>query len=289
MKYNDIYDTISPNKEGDTMNKYDKEILQQEVRQNQRERQIKNKTILNIKRRMYELYPTVSEIMSIDNENLFNILMHCINCFDDETISIVLEELQRSNHRKTSTLWSLLRSFNNSLLTGDEETLKNIIESAKILGCAKDITLKEENTYKLITPNDNVVLFTQCYDNVSDATTVQNKCHGVTRACLMARGETHDCIAVVSKMPTHFNNLIYHSYIIQNNKVFDISMNLVMGRDNYHKLFGPQPIATFTKQEFDDTLEQLENEDEDFSNANIDELLKCAMAKQMKKERRYHL
>ena len=271
------------------MNKYHKELLQQEIRSRSQERLYKNSVMENIKQRVHELYPNVSEIMAIDNEKLFTILMHKLNFFDENIISIVLDELQKSNHCKNSTLWSLLRDFNNAVLDNNQEIIQNIVESAKILGIIQNITLEKGCNYKLTTTNNYTTTFTYGWDTLNAAIEAIGQCHRITQACLMEKGDTLKCVAVVSKMPKYFNNPIYHSYIIHGEKVYDMAMNLIMRQDDYYKLFTPTPIASFTKEEFANTLEQLQTEDEDFRNTNIDVLLKCAIAKQMKKEKRYHL
>lgn len=279
---------IAPDKEGDIMNKYVKELIIQEIRSNRQENRYRNKIMENIKQRMYELYPSVSEIITIDNEDLFTILIHRLNCFDENVISIVLDELQKSNHCKNSTLWSLLRNFNTAVLDDDQETMQNIVESAKILGIIQNIALEKDCNYKLITTNNDNISFSYAWKTYKGAVDAIGQCHGFTRECLIERGNAPKCVAVVSKIPTHFNHSTYHSYIIYNEKVYDLAMNLTMKQGDYYKLFSPTPIASFTQEEFNTTLEQLRSEDEDFESANIDDLLKCAMAKQMKKEKRYH-
>ena len=84
----------------------------------------------------------------------------------------------------------------------------------------------------------------------------------MTHSSLIEIGDVTKCVAVVSKVPTHFNHLIYHSYIVQDDKVYDMAMNLIMNKKDYYKLFTPQPIASFNKQEFNSTLEQLQTEEE---------------------------
>lgn len=273
------------------MNKYDKEWQAKELDSRKRDQDLLNNTMLQIRKRLIDLYPNTLPTLSIDNEELLSIIMMKINQLDYQYTSIIIDELQNSSFCKSSALLSCLRIFNNSFINVNKEKQKNLIESMQIIGLIQNITNVQDKVYKLITPDNHSINFTRVWNTEDLASLAYNNCHSISQVYLIKSDKYSDYIANVCRTKEIFGEKIYHSFITEKDTVYDLAMNLIMKYKDYKVLFNPQIIAQFDKDELDNSIEQLRKSDKDFSTSisNQNELLKCAMAKQMKKEKRYYL
>lgn len=273
------------------MNKYEREWKEQELKSNEREDQLLNQVMDKIKIELVKRNPNEKYILSVPNSQLFSVVMTKIYCFDDQTITLIIQELKNSTFCKNAILLSLLRSYINSFYKDNKQLQQDLTESMKIHGLIQNIMKIKDKTYRLITPNNYTIDFCSGWPTEELAIKVAHDCHTQTHLYLNETAENRKFVANVCRIKNLFGEEIYHSFISEDDNIYDLANNLIMKSKNYNLLFEPKLIAQFDQNELNDTIEQLIKDDKDFTTTieNNSELLKCAMAKQMKKERRYYI
>ena len=273
------------------MNKYDREWEEKELKSKQREDQLLNQTINQIKTALVKLNPNEEGVLSASNSQLFSVIMTKIYCFDARTINLIQQELENSAFSKNAVLLSLLRNYINSFYKDNKQLQQDLTESMKIHGLIQNIMKIKDKTYRLITPNNYTIDFCSGWPTEELAIKAAHDCHTQTHLYLNETAENRKFVANVCRIKNLFDEEIYHSFISEDDNIYDLANNLIMKSKNYNLLFKPKLIAQFDQNELNDTIEQLIKDDKDFTTTieNNSELLKCAIAKQMKKEKRYYI
>lgn len=273
------------------MNKYEREWKEKELKSNQREDQLLNQVMDKIKITLVKLSSNEKDVLLASNSQLFSVIMTKIYCFDAQTITLILQELKRSTFCKNTILLSSLRSYINSFYKDNKQLQQDLTESMKIHGLIQNIMKIKDKTYRLITPNNYIIDFCSGWPTEEHALKAAHDCHALTHLYLNENAKDRNFVANVCRIKNLFGDEIYHSFISEDDNIYDLANNLIMKSKNYNLLFEPKIIAQFTKEELNNSIKQLQKYDKDFTSTidNNSELLKCAMAKQMKKEKRYYI
>lgn len=179
-----------------------------------------------------------------------------------------------------------IQNLTNNLIAEDIETINYLMESFKLTGLIKNIKL-EKNVFYMTLLNGKIVKFTKRLDDIEQVKQYRCNCHSVSyqyfSRMFLDDIETY-CVTIMEK--GLYNKDRYHTFLLHDGIVHDLSRNFAMKYDDYKELFNFKILNFVNGRQMLKNIENLKNRDLEFKKSNVCDVLKYAMHKQLKKEKR---
>ena len=178
-----------------------------------------------------------------------------------------------------------IQNLTNNLIAEDIETINYLMESFKLTGLIKNIKL-EKNVFHMTLLNGKIVKFTKRLDDIEQVKQYRCNCHSVSyqyfSRMFLDDVETY-CVTIIEK--GLYNKDRYHTFLLHDGIVHDLSRNFAMKYDDYKELFNFKILNFVNGRQMLKNIENLKNRDLEFKKSDICDVLKYAMHKQMKREK----
>lgn len=187
-----------------------------------------------------------------------------------------------------SSLYSFYMRWSCDKLENKEFTeLNDLLNSFMATGLVKRAILTDNHVIKIILPDNTEIEYTNVpleKKSLNGFVPQYNQhCHDAT-LYFLKNGEKADKAAVVLE-PLEIFGQYYHSFIVDDNMVYDLAHNLMMDYENYLRLIKPTVLIYEDCTTILKNIEQLEN-NQDFAKSNYCVMLKYAMDSQMTRSRK---
>lgn len=179
-----------------------------------------------------------------------------------------------------------IENLTNNLIVEDLEAINQLMESFKLTGLIKNIKL-EKKVFHMTLLNGKIVKFTKRLDDIEQVKQYRCNCHSVSyqyfSRMFLDDTETY-CVTIMEK--GLYNKDRYHTFLLHDGIVHDLSRNFAMKYDDYKELFNFKILNFVNGRQMLKNIERLKNKDLEFKKSNVCDVLKYAMHKQLKKEKR---
>lgn len=191
-----------------------------------------------------------------------------------------------SKLNKEALISLFIQNLTSRLIVEDEESINKLMESFKLTGIIRDIKLVK-NVFYITLLDGRIVKFTKRLDDLEQVKQYSCNCHSVSYQYFSNMhsddNETY-CVTIIEK--GLYNKDRYHTFLLCNGIVHDLARNFVMKYDDYKELFNFKIIMFVKGRQMLSNIENFKNNDPEFKESNTCEVLKYAMRKQMKKEKK---
>lgn len=179
-----------------------------------------------------------------------------------------------------------LIKLTDALMLKEEGKLNSIMNSLREIGLIKDIELKEDKII-LTTKNNEVVKFKSLFNDEEGRNQFRSRCHSGCEFLIKNHDTLKNDSAIITLRDSFIGKYpIYHSIILSKRKyIIDPARNLVMKLDDYKKLFKLDIIMCIDREVMLKEINKLKEIDNDFNKSNLNNVLKLAINRQIKKER----
>lgn len=183
-----------------------------------------------------------------------------------------------------SYLWYLFISVTcDRLLENKMDILDKFLKSFIGYGLIKDanvIEVAERKFIELTLNNGEKMRYSHIYLPKKSIDKFRNNCHAVVSGFIKV--DSNWKVAVVIEKNALFKG-IYHSFLIRDNIVYDLSHNIMMKYDDYVKYINPKVLVLEDAKVVLDGIENLKKY-KAFSKSNYVDVLKYAMTSSIKKK-----
>lgn len=189
------------------------------------------------------------------------------------------------NFSKEALITYYIINLTEASMLHDINKIDSIIKSFNSIGLIKDIKF-ENDKFFLITKDDKKIKFKNLLSNQEEADKFKNNCHEICESLLLNDERYKDgtnAVTIIDRYTKGYK--LYHSILVKENYAIDPARNILMNFDNYKELFNPEIINILSREELIKETQELSELDKEFSEGENCDLLKCAMHKQMKKEK----
>lgn len=192
--------------------------------------------------------------------------------------------LPKLNKRALISLF--IQNLTNNLVVENLEAINQLMKSFKLTGLIRDIKLVK-NIFYITLLNGKTVRFTKRLDDLEQIKQYSCNCHNVSyqyfNRMFLDDMETY-CVTIMEKGV--YNKDRYHTFLLHDGIVHDLSRNFVMKYDDYKELFNFKIINFVNGRQMLKNIENLKNRNLEFKQSDMCDVLKYAIHKQLKKEKR---
>ena len=217
-------------------------------------------------------------------QSLLDLILY-LGIYPKEIIPDIIETLHEEKISIPDITMSLISNSLHADIVGKDKARVIMNCSMGMLNIAHGIvrisSLKEFNCYSMTTTHFKEIRFFSSFNNEKDILMHTKRCHEMTQKVLLEN--PNDPIkGTTSIVDDFFYDLPrYHSFIEAEDRIIDISQNIVMMKDDYFNLFKPKKISSFTRDELLTYSQVLRKKDQDYRSCPYASILKCALTKRM--------
>lgn len=198
------------------------------------------------------------ELMSYDNNETlvynFFALEKQPSKFVDWMKTNILHKLN-----KQALISLFIQNLTNNLVAKDLETINQLMESFKLTELIKNIKLEKDVFYMTLL-DGRTIKFTKRLDNVEQVKQYMCNCHNASyqyfSRMFLDDTETY-CVTIIEK--GLYNKDRYHTFLLNNGIVHDLSRNFVMKYDDYKELFDFKILNFIKGRQMLKNIENLKN------------------------------
>lgn len=176
-----------------------------------------------------------------------------------------------------------LIKLTDALMLKDGDKLNSIITSFKAIKLIKDAEIKENNII-LTTNNNEEIKVKNIFKDIEERDKFRGRCHNGCEYLIKNEEIFTKYLTIVTLRDRYIGKYpLYHTVILVRGKyIVDPARNLVMKLEDYKRLLKPYVIMCINKDLMLKEIEHLKENDDDFSNSKLNNVLKLAIKKQNK-------
>lgn len=266
------------------MNKYDKQFYEIEKKQSILYKYKKLKTNINLYKSLVST-GNIALIKKGSSKIAFYILF--LAALDDDLQEKIIANIMNFDN-KTDLIMFFMASLTRALTYNENiENINMIMNSFKKTQLIKNIRL-EYDVFYLTMLDGKEISFSKVWDNASDMDKASKECHNFSYYILETTAkDRNDIYSVTILEKDIYNKDRYHTFLLSDGCIVDYARNICMEYDDYKKIHKFKTLQSIPSNQLFKNIEAKEKRDKEFENSNICKILKCAMDKQMKKDKKY--
>lgn len=263
------------------MNKYAKYYDDVEKKSNNCEQELIDDLMIDF----YTLNSFV-EFSDFSNYELLHYILENFYMFNKKSQQYILNNLlNKLNNERLINLYLIL--ICESKTKKDSKKLNNLVKSFNITNLIKNIIYNQDkDIFILTTTTGRKIKFKEMFKDYSEVNISNKNCHNITQKILFENKKDSNIYGVTVLNKNFANKNEYHSFILCNNIVNDYAHNIIISLDDYKILYNPKIILSINATQLIQNAEKLAQVDIEFKNDDSPYILKYAMHKQMKKDKK---
>ena len=189
--------------------------------------------------------------------------------------------------RKNYLYGLFIQTICNNLLRGDEEHLNIFLDSFIKSGLADDtrvIASDKQDVFLLTLPDGRKIKFSNVPLPKDLIDEYRGNCHAVISSWMRLYKKDHNVSVVLEPNPIYGN--FYHSFVVENGDIIDLSHNIMMRYEDYLQLVKPKVLVYEDSRVLLNKMQKLEDNDVAFRECDYVDILKYGMNQQLIKKRK---
>lgn len=270
------------------MNKYTKYYDDIEKTANNKEKYLIDDLMTKFKNKVIDFYDFNSSIYfyELESYELLDYILENIHMFNKQLQEYTFNNiLNRLNETRLINLYIFL--ICEAKTKKDFKKLNNLLNSFNITTLIKNITYNQEKNFFILTTNKGKkIKFKELFEDIVQFNNSNKNCHNITQKVLYQNKQDVNVYGI-TVLNENFNySKEYHSFVLCNNIVNDFAHNIIISFDDYKTLYNPEILLSVNAKQLIQNAERLEIKDESFKNDDSPYILKYAIHKQIKKDKK---
>lgn len=262
------------------MNKYEKEVIKTEVIA-AKINKAKLSLLLACFKKFISKQNKFNDIENISNNLCLTIILNELSNYKDLTQKTIRKKLINKLN-KENIFKDYIMFINYLLLNKDYEQLNVTLESFIKTGLIKTAKLIKNNKQDYIEAtliNDDKIHFSYASANNDVILKNKHKCHLSTYNLINEKKDNRNVVIALEDFELFGS--FYHSFVVENNCILDLSQNIIMTYEDYLKVIKPKILVYEDARSVIKNIEELKN-DKNYSSSNYYDILKYGVSKQLK-------
>lgn len=222
--------------------------------------------------------------LKIKDEDFAKEIIIGINFFNEDIQKWVRENILNKLNSK-DIICRFIINLTNSFTKNDEKLATQFAECFVKTKLIKGITC-EDGIFKIKTLDGRIVKFSKRLNSEEEINKMRGHCYQIIHDYFKKFQDDNDsyCMTILDR--GLYGEPMYHSFLLYHGIVNDYARNFIMSWEDYEYLFEPEVIMCIPGKQLLGNLERLNKKDKDFNDSKMCAVLKYALNKQMKKEKR---
>ncbi len=224
------------------------------------------------------------ESYKIKDEDFAKEIIIGINFFNEDIQKWVRENILNRLNSK-DIICRFIINLANSATKNDEKLATQFAECFVKTKLIKGISC-EDGIFKIKTLDGRIISFSKRLNSEEEIDMMRSNCHQIMGDYFKKFQDDNDsyCMTILDR--GLYGEPMYHSFLLYHGIVNDYARNFIMSWEDYKYLFNPEVIMCIPGKQLLGNLERLNKKDKDFNDSKMCAVLKYALNKQMKKEKR---
>ena len=262
-------------------NKYDKKFYDMEKKIDFNSAYLLLKATINL----YKILKNTGNLNLIEKYPLKSAYILNLSTLSKEMQEMIIKNVI-SLFNKQYLFMFFIMSLTNEFTLGNMNLVEIYMKSFVATGLIKDIKLNKE-VYVITLLDGKKIKFKNILENKKQIDDCSGQCHGFSYYLLKTQAKDRDDIYSVTILEKDiFNRERYHTFLLVNDYVRDFSRNILMKFEDYKKIHDFKVLLCISSKQLLKNLEIKERKNAEFKESTKCDILKYAIDKQMKKEKK---
>lgn len=265
------------------MNKYDKKFYDTEKKINFNSKYLELKVMSNL----YKVLKNTGNLNLIKSYSLkTEPYILTLSSFPKKVQEMIIKDVIGLLNKERLIMFFMVR-LTNMLTLKNEELINLFMKSLIATKLIKDIKLIED-VFIMTLLNDEKIKFSCEWENKEQIEETKSECHNFCYYIMKNyTKDRSDVFSVTILEKGIYSEPRYHTFLLIDGFVRDYSRNICIKYEDYKKIHNFKVLLFIPSNQLFKNIENKERRDKEFKDSNICKILKCAMDKQMKKDKKY--